>query len=373
MSSRRRFAGILTIAAMTLAAAASVATVPSSAEPGPDMGAVGVVVTHGRTEAQIRSALGSATYTHHGLSASYPVTFATPPSYVSPYAPGTLATARRNDALRALKAVRYLAGVPTGISFTSANNSLAQHCSVLLAASNQFAHTGLNKPPDMSQSFFDKASAGCAESNLYGGLDNLSRAVLGWAADPGANNLGLAGHRGWQISTAGTTYGIGYGTHAGRNISAGHVLDNAACFNETLRATDYVAWPNSGAFPLEYFWGGRSSNSALPWSVYLGNAYQAPDPSQVDVVLVRARDGQRWRFTPTTQRPNGTTDNGGSYLNVNPNTCYGMARSILFRPSQAVLGTIQDGDRFTVIVRGIKDAAGNATTLRYATTFFKLF
>ncbi len=133
------------------------------------------------------------------------------------------------------------------------------------------------------------------------------------------------------------------------------MLDNAA-FSESQRATNYVAWPNSGAFPLEYFWGGRSSNSAVPWSVYLGNAYQAPDPSTVIVVLVRARDGKRWRFTPSTQRPNGTTDNGGSYLNVNPDQTYGMARSIVFRPSLAALGTIRDGDQFTVTVRGITKA-----------------
>jgi len=371
MSRRRTIAGTLAIAAMTLAAAASVATAPSSATPASGKAAVGVVVAHGRTEAQIRTALASATYAHHGLSASYSPTFATPPSYVSPYAPGTLTTGRRNDALRALKAVRFLAGVPTDVSFTSANSSLAQHCSVLLAATNQFAHTGLTKPADMSSSFFDKAALGCAKSNLYSGLSNLSNAVLGWAADPGANNLARAGHRGWEISTAGTTYGIGYGTYAGRNISALHVFDNAA-FDSSQQATDYVAWPNSGAFPLEYFWGGRSSNSAVPWSVHLGNAYQAPDPSTVSVVLVRARDGQKWRFTPTTQRPNGTTDNGGNYLNVNPDQYYGMARSIVFRPSLTALGTIQDGDQFTVTVRGITNAAGTAKTLKFTTTFFKL-
>ena len=152
---------------------------------------------------------------------------------------------------------------------------------MLLAATNQFAHSGLTKPADMSAAFFNDAAQGCAKSNLYSGLNNLSNAVMGWAADPGANNLGLAGHRGWEISTAGATYGIGYGTFSGRNISALHVLDNAA-FYASQQATDYVAWPNSGAFPLEYFWGGRSSNSAVPWSVYLGNAYQAPDPSTVD-------------------------------------------------------------------------------------------
>lgn len=372
MSTRRRIAGTLAFVAMTLAAAAGVATVPSSAAtPASGEAAVGVVVAHGRTEAQIRSALASPTYDHHGLSASYSPTFGTPPSYVSPYAPGKVSAGRQNDALRALKAVRFLAGVPTGVSFTSANSSLAQHCSVLLAASNQFAHTGLTKPADMSAGFFNDAASGCAKSNLYSGPSNLSNTILGWAADPGANNIGLAGHRGWEISTAGATYGIGYGTYSGRNISALHVLDNAA-FSDSEQATDYVAWPNSGAFPLEYFWGGRSSNSAVPWSVYLGNAYLAPDPSTVIVVLVRARDGQRWRFTPTTPRPNGTTDNGGSYLNVNPDQYYGMAQSILFRPSQAALGTIRDGDKFTVTVRGIKNAAGNATTLKYTTTFFKL-
>jgi hypothetical protein len=362
----------LAITAATLATAGSVATVPSSATPTSEKAAVGVVVAHGRTEAQIRSTLAQAAYSHHGLSASYAPSFATPPSYVSPYVAGELTTARRNDALRALKAVRYLAGVPTDVSFTPANNRLAQHCAVLLAASGQFTHFP-SKPADMSDDFFAEAEKGCRESNLYGGISNLSNAVLGWAADPGANNLGLAGHRGWEISTAGATYGIGYGTYSGRNISALHVFDNPAFPNNPgSLATSYVAWPNSGAFPLEYFWGGRSSNSAVPWSVYLGNAYQAPDPAKVSVVLVRARDGRKWRFTPATQRPDGSTDNGGNYLNVNPNQTFGMARSILFRPSLGALGTIRDGDRFTVTVRGIKDAAGDATTLRYATKFFRL-
>ncbi len=158
MSRRRKIAATLTIAAMTLAAAASVATVPSSATPSSGEAAVGVVVTHGRTEAQIRSALASATYSHHGFSASYSPTFETPPSYVSPYAPGKLVTSRRNDALRALKAVRYLAGVPTAVSFQAVKNSLAQHCSVLLAASGQFTHFP-TKPTDMTDDFFLRGRA----------------------------------------------------------------------------------------------------------------------------------------------------------------------------------------------------------------------
>ncbi len=332
-------------------------------------GPVGVVVAHNRSEAKIRSSL--AGWPHHGFAASYPVTFAIPPAYSGPYAAGKVAADRQLDALKALKAVRFLAGVPTsGISFTTANSNLAQHCTVLLAASNQFAHTGLTKPADMTNRFFGVSADGCASSNLYQGLDNLSSAIVGWASDPGPNNLEFVGHRGWEISTAGSTYGLGYGTFAGRNMSALQVFDNAAFFPAQI-ATDYVAWPNSGAFPLEYFWGGTSSNSTLPWSVHLGNAYQAPDPATVAVTLVRTRDGQTWHFRPTTQRPNGT-DNGGNYLNVNPNTVYGMARSIIFRPSQAALGTILPGDQFKVYVGGIKTDAGVATTLKYTTTFFKL-
>ncbi len=356
---------------MAIAAAASVGIAPSTASTAstaPTADPVGVVVVHNRSEAKIRSVL--AGLPHHGLATGYNVTFASPPAYVGPYAAGKVAGDRAVDALRALKAVRFLAGVPTAVSFTSADSNLAQHCAVLLAATGQFAHTGLTKPADMSNKFFNVSAQGCGSSNLFQGLDNLSSAILGWASDPGANNLGFAGHRGWEISTAGTTYGLGFGTFSGRNMSALQVFDNAAFFPEQI-ATDYVAWPNSGAFPLEYFWGGTSSNTAVPWSVYLGNAYQVPDTATVTVTLVRARDGQKWKFRPTTQRPTGT-DNGGSYLNVNPDTHYGMARAIIFRPSQGALGTILPGDQFTVYVGGIKTAAGAATTLKYKTTFFKL-
>ena len=86
---------------------------------------------------------------------------------------------------------------------------------------------------------------------------------------PGANNLARAGHRGWEISTAGTTHGLGYGTYAGRNVPTLHVLDNAAFDSSQL--------------------GRQVIQPAVPWSVHPGNAYQAPDSSTVTVVLVRAR------------------------------------------------------------------------------------
>src|SRR5436190_8893659 len=142
MDRRRRISCTLAVAAMALTAAASVATAPSTASTAsttPTADPVGVVVAHNRSEAKIRSVL--AGWPHHGLDPAYGVTFATPPAYSAPYAAGKVAADRQMDALRALKAVRFLAGVPTDISFTSVDSNLAQHCTVLLAATNQFAHT----------------------------------------------------------------------------------------------------------------------------------------------------------------------------------------------------------------------------------------
>lgn len=105
---------------------------------------------------------------------------------------------------------------------------------------------------------------------------------------PGANNLARAGHRSWEISTAGTTYGLGYGTYAGCNVSTLHVLDNAAFDSSQLGAASHPTRPYRG----------RSTSA-----------------------------------TPTR---------------------------------------LQDGVEFTVTVRGITNAAGDAKTLKYTTTFFKL-
>jgi hypothetical protein len=68
----------------------------------------------------------------------------------------------------------------------------------------------------------------------------------------------------------------------------------------------YLAWPNAGAFPLQYFVpdGVNTLNTArapeYPWTVKLGSLYSTPEKSNVILTLTRARDGKVWTFDSAT-------------------------------------------------------------------------
>lgn len=97
--------------------------------------------------------------THSGFNPSKITAYETVPSLTSPYSAGSLKQDDINDALNALKMVRYITGLPyESVVFDNDLNNLSQHGAVLLASSNQFAHEGLTQPNDMDNTFFNDAS-----------------------------------------------------------------------------------------------------------------------------------------------------------------------------------------------------------------------
>jgi len=311
---------------------------------------------------------------HSGFTTSKVTSYGITPNFTPPYSAGTLAQADIDDALNAMKMVRYLAGLPyEKIAFTPVLNDIAQHGAVLLAASNQFAHEP-SRPPDMPLDFYNKGYKGCSEANIYAGVSNISTAVLGFIADPGPNNLDRAGHRRWILKPGGQNFGIGYArygsdSYGGHRINM-HVFDGLGYWE--CESDSYIAWPSSGDFPIQYFVNSNSITGTplFPWSVNLGAPYQNPDKANITLTLTRERDGKVWTFDSTTPSLGGTTSNGMHFAVDNGG--YGMTKAIVFRPDTASLGPIIDGDIFHVRILGIRTTTGAQTSLEYDINFFDL-
>ncbi|MBR5308163.1 MAG: hypothetical protein IKU43_05280 [Clostridia bacterium] len=311
-------------------------------------------------------------YPHSGFTAKT-TEFKTAPVTKAPYSAGSLADEDVADALNALKMVRFLAGVPyENTVFTEEYNNISQHGAVLLASSNQFTHTP-GKPIDMSQEFYDVAYKGCNLANLSAGKNNIANAIIGFVYDKGQNNISHAGHRRWVLRPGGVQYGIGFAkgdaTYGGMRIS---MLVNTGAGAE---ADSFVAWPSSGAFPIQYFAASNTIENTVidaPWSINLGAQYAAPTKATAVVKLTRESDGKVWIFDSSTP------DLGAEMLSDDKlhysvdNTGYGMKKGILIRPDLDSLGVIADGEIFTVEVSGIKYKDGKDATLSYSIEFFDL-
>ncbi len=332
-----------------------------------------IVVDHNRSIDDIVAM--AKKYPHNAFNPSYIAQYDITPQFTAPYSAGSIRQEYIDDALNAVKMVRYIAGVSyENVEFTEERNSYSQHAAVLLASSNQFSHAPF-QPSDMDKSFFDLGYLGCAEGNISAGRNNLSQAVLGFVADAGAGNITSAGHRRWILNPIAEGFGIGYATDPSGAASYGGHRISMHVFGEGVSQPDsYVAWPSSGDFPLEYFAfdDGYYNTSVYPWSINLGSAYQAPVRDDIEIRLTRLNDGRTWIFNKDTpQQGYSYYQEDEMHLSVD-NVNYGMQKGILFRPDVTTLGSIEDGDSFNVNISGIKTADGQGTTLTYDINFFSL-
>ena len=298
------------------------------------------------------------------------------PHLKAPYYAGSVNKKNLDDALKAVKVVRYLAGVPyEHIQFTDELNNIAQHGAVLLAASDQTGHSPI-QPLDMSDDFFEIAYRGCSEANVYYGNDNLSNSVIEFMFDSGQNNITRAGHRRWILKPGAENFGMGYAK--GDNASYGgyrinmHVFDGVGYWE--CESDSYIAWPSAGDFPIQYFAGINTVEEVIraPWSLNLGEPYNEPNKNDIVLKLTRKRDNKTWIFDKSTpnlgeeglsdEKMHLSVDNGG----------YGITKAIVFRPDIDSLGTIKDGDIFTVELSGITYTNGKAAELSYDISFFDL-
>ena len=323
---------------------------------------------------------------HSGFATNKATRFEVAPILTNPQTAGVLHEDDLEDALNALKMVRYLAGLPNidNVQLTPALNNIAQHGAVTLAALNTISHSPSNDGGLVDPDFFVTGLQGCGESNLAVGFNSymhISNAVLGLIADDGDNNLSVAGHRRWMINPGGNDFGIGHaakpqGGYGAQYYTNLHVMSG----NYTKQSDTFLAWPNAGDFPIQYFVNSANTQqkSINPWSINLGEAYLPPDKNDIELTLTRTRgeDVTTWVFDNTTETYDyalgSPSSNAKSYLSVD-NDYYGMAKAIVFRPDINTLGAIDAGDVFEINITGLKDSTTMAAaSLAYEIRFFDL-
>lgn len=321
-----------------------------------------VQVKHDNTIAEIMEK--EKEFSHTGFERSRDTRIETQPSYTAPYSAGAINSEDKEDSLRALKMVRYLAGLPyENVVLDDYETNTAQHKAVLMAVSGYGHHP--EKPDDMDEEFYETANDYSAEC-IYAGVSNISYSILGFVADPGANNIARAGHRMILLNPAYTKFGIGYAYNPDAQWSDLIAVHTDYGFNET---DSYTAWPNAGDFPIQYFTTSTYQNykAPYPWSLSLGAPYKTPDKEKITLTLTRKRDNHVWvldKNTPNLGEEYGLSDEY-THLAVN-------GKDIIFRPDVVSLGSIQDGDVFTVNLSGIEYTDGTPAQLNYEIRFFDL-
>lgn len=303
---------------------------------------------------------------HSGFTFSKETQMEIQPQFTAPYSAGSVVQSDLNDAVNALKMVRFLAGLPYNDVYLDEREVVtAQHKAVLLAVSSELKHNPA-KPSDMSQDFYNTAMDYQAEC-IAGGIKNISYSIMAYIADQGKSNIERAGHRMILLRPDLQKFGIGIANNPSTNqqyqyLSAVHVKYD---WSET---DSYVAWPNAGNFPIQYFIHSKnlSTKPPYPWSISLGSPYSFPNKNNITLKLTRTRDNKEWIFDKNT--PNlaveGLTD---SSMHLSTNN-----ENIIFRPDVTSLGAISDGDVFKVELSGIKYINGLDATLDYEIRFFDL-
>lgn len=300
---------------------------------------------------------------HNGFSYSAQTQYESIPHLTSPYEAGAVKQDNLNDALNTLKMVRYLAGLPyENIVLDNHETLTAQHKAVLMAVS-EYGHYP-PQPSDMSDDFYNTAMDFSAEC-IYTGLSNISNSILGFVADHGDNNIEEAGHRMILLNPGAQRYGIGYAYS--ENVPWYDMI--AVHVDYDWKEIDsYMAWPNAGDFPIQYFIAESDSDyePPYPWSITLGSNYNMPDKENIQLQITRKRDNKVWFLNKDTPNlGNEGLDDRKMHLAVN-------GKDIVFRPDVSSLGCVKDGDIFNVNLTGIEYSNGTPAELSYDINFFDL-
>ncbi|MCR8657087.1 S-layer homology domain-containing protein [Paenibacillus endoradicis] len=285
--------------------------------------------------------------------------FEVAPKLSAPYSAGKLKENVLLDGLNATNFARYLAGLPDDVTLDYSIAEQQQAGAIINAKNGALSHYP-NKPSDMSESFYELASASTKSSNLSAGRDTLYDTVFyGYMSDNGNNNLLSVGHRRWIINPQmkKTMFGFAvdpsstYGTYS--SMSA---FNKDRDINEVQY--DYIAWPSAGIFPAEII------RPADPWSVSLNpDVYDRNKVSDIKVTLTRERDQKVWNFDSNDR------DYEGDFFTVSLGG-YGINFAIIFRPGN--IDSYEDEDKFNVKITGLHTLAGESTSLSYSTSLVQL-
>jgi hypothetical protein len=190
-----------------------------------------------------------------------PTKFTQEPNLDPPYRAGEVAAESMQEALKALKLYRYLAGLPwTHLAIDPSASKKAQPAAVLINKLKRCTHTP-SKPADMDDAFFKVAETGCHESNLSEGESQLPGTVRDFMDDSGPTNRAAIGHRLWMLKPQLKRVGFGFVPGWG----ALHVQDGA--WEPVSPQFKSFGFPSAGYYPRglvepNYVWNVSISPSA---------------------------------------------------------------------------------------------------------------
>lgn len=178
------------------------------------------------------------------------------PSPASPAASAALAAAPkdldalRTEALRRLRAYRYVCGIPWEDVVAPDGPTLsAQYASLVCARLGELTHEPSN--PGLPDDVFQRCAKGASECNLHQGREMTGRsAVDGWMDDSDPSNIDRVGHRRWALSLALRETGFGFSDGSKDRFCAMYAMDHSRAERTDL---PFVPFPARGWTPVDLF------------------------------------------------------------------------------------------------------------------------
>jgi hypothetical protein len=151
----------------------------------------------------------------------------------------------KSQALRKLKAYRYLAEVPyKDVVLDEKYDQSCQGAAKLCQVLGRLEHRPMN--PGWPDKEFQLAYFGCTHTNLGWGMRDLAHAVDTWMEDSDASNIAIMGHRRCCLNPTMQKTGFGRADKYFAMFS----LDKS---RKAMPDFDFVCYPARGYMPVEFF------------------------------------------------------------------------------------------------------------------------
>jgi hypothetical protein len=249
----------------------------------------------------------------------------------------------RDQALRRLKAYRYLAEVPyQNLSLDPEYNKLAQGAALVCEKLGKLDHKPAN--PGLPEAEYQVGLKGAGSSNLGMGYRSIAQSVDGYMDDSDPGNIQRVGHRRWCLNP--TMMKAGFGKSG--KFYGMYVFDRS---QPQVPNFDVICYPSRGFQPVDYF------RPNYAWSVTLHPAkFKIADPKGVKPsIYVADEKGNK----------------AGDALKLNfqraSTESRGMGNCIIFRPEKL---DMSPGKRYLVEIDGLVGI--NKGPLKYMVEFVSL-
>lgn len=268
-------------------------------------------------------------------------TYSSKPSTKSgSYKAGKMSSKSQKNALKAVKLMRYIAGVNSDVKLKNSYVKSAQAAALIQAANNSSLSHYPSRPSGMSKSLYKTAYKGSSKCNLNktNRVDNnAAHSVLSYMYDWGDSNKANAGHRRWILNPQLKYTGFG---------SAGSYNAMYAVDKSRKSSTTNIAWPAAN-MPTELM------NDDELWTFQ----YKKSSLGKVkSITVTRKSDGKTWKLNSKQKQ---------GYFHVSSEKIGSAESAVVFKPKG--ISSYKAGDTYTVKVKGSKKS------YTYKVKFFDLY